>query len=202
MKKTFYLVLAIIGNGLGSAIMFQTHLGMSAWGASASNVSLFFGITPGVSFIAVSALFYIIAIVVRKKFVWSQFFLSMIFLVSFSVVLDLFILWLPEFTSLHLAWKVLINILGMLILLGSISLHLYVDIAVHPMDVFLQTMQKNVFKNVLNGTYFAYSCAFVIAITFGLLAGGIRDIGSGTVLTLTLGGLVMAFYDKYVITKL
>jgi len=202
MKKIGYLILAIIGNGLGSALMFQTHLGMSAWGASASNVSLFFHITPGASFIIISVVFYITAVLVRKKFVWRDFILSTIFLVSFSLVLDLFILILPDFTTLNMVYKLGLNIIGMLILLGAISLHLFVNIAVHPMDVFLQTMQKNVFKNVLYGTYFAYSCAFIIAIVFGLLSGGIRDIGIGTVLTLTLGGLVMAFYDKYIITKL
>lgn len=202
MKKAFYLLLAIIGNGIGSAIMFQTHLGMSAWGASASNVSLFLGITPGIAFLLVSVLFYVIAILVRKEFVLKDCLLSTVFLLSFSFLLDLFISVLPDFSTLSLALKVLINFLGMVILLGSISLHLKVNIAVHPMDVFLKTMQEVVFKNVANGTYFAYTCAFIIAITFGLLAGGIRDIGIGTVLTLATGGLIMAFFDKYVMSKL
>lgn len=202
MKKATYLLAAVIGNGFGSAIMFQTHLGMSAYGASASNVSLFFGISPGFAFIVLSALFYVVAILVRKRFVFHEFVLSTLFLLTFSFLLDLFILLLPDFTNYPLYLKLIINLAGMLILLFSISLHLHVNIAVHPMDVFLRTMQLNVFKDVANGTYFSYFCAFTIAIIFGLLAGGIRDIGIGTVMTLVTSGLIMALYDKYIISKL
>lgn len=200
MKQLGLLLLAAIGNGLGSALMFETHIGMSAWGAAASNLSLYFGMSPGVAFIHVSLWFYLIAIILNKTFVVREMFFSMCFLVAFSALMDGFIWLIPDMSNVSLFLRIAINLGGMLILLGSISLHLHINLAIHPMDVFLQAMQRR-FRNVAIGTYLAYGSAFVVAVTFGLLAGGIRDIGIGTALILLLGGLIMHWYDRYLFSK-
>lgn len=202
MKTVGYLVLAIIGNGVGSALMYQTHLGMSAWGASAANLSQFLSITPGLAFLIVSTVFYVLAISLRRSFIWKEAILSFLFLLSFSSVLDGVIYILPSFDSLSFIIRIIINIMGLLVLLLSISLHIKINIAVHPMDVYLKTLQENIFKNVTIGTYVAYASALLVAVTFGLLSGGITDIGVGTILTILCGGLIMGFYDKYTFTSL
>ncbi|GEM_PF-1655718 len=199
MKKIPYLIVAIIGNGLGSAIMFRTHVGMSAWGTSAANVSYALDITPGMAFIVVSVVFYVVSIVIRKRFVPLEMLLSMLFLLGFSGVLDFFVGVLPDFGVMRLFIRVAINFGGLLILMFSIALHIKVNLAVHPMDVFLKTMQEDVFKNVARGTYVAYGCAFLVAIVFGLIDGEIHDVGIGTVMTLMLGGAIMGFYDRTIL---
>ena len=196
MKQYIWLLIVVLGNGLGSALMFQTHLGMSAWGAAASNVSLFFDITPGTAFVFVSAVFYLFAILLSGRIRLLDTLLSVLFLVTFSLLLDLFIQILPDLSSSTMIVRILWNILGMLILLASIQLHLKINLCVHPMDVYLRSVQVRM-KNVTLGTYLAYASAFIVAIIFGLLAGTIRDIGIGTGLLLLFGGAIMGFYDRY-----
>jgi uncharacterized membrane protein YczE len=202
MKKAGYLLFAILGNGFGSALMYQTHQGMSAWGASAANLSRFLSITPGLAFLIISAFFYTIAMVLRRKFVLKETILSILFLLSFSTVLDATIYLLPSFESYAFIVLLLINVIGLGLLLLSISVHIKINIAVHPMDVYLKVLQEDVFKSVTIGTYAAYASAFLVAIGFGLLAGGITDIGIGTVLTILCGGLIMGLYDKHTFTHL
>lgn len=202
MKKIVFLTIAILGNGFGSALMFQTGLGMSAWGAASSNVASYFNISLGSSFLFISEVFYIIALLIMRRFNLIEIGLSTLFLFSFSIILDVFVGILPTMTEFGLVDKIAVNVVGMVILLGSISLHLKVNLAVHPLDVFLKAMQTKVFKDVIRGTYFAYTCAFSIAVVFGSLSGNIESIGIGTVLILVFGGYVMGIYDTHVTSKL
>ena len=141
-----------------------------------------------------------IAIILNKTVVLRDMFLSMTFLVVFSLLMDGFILIIPDLTSLSMLVRVALNIVGIFVLLGSISLHLHINLAVHPMDVYLKAMQTK-FNHVAIGTYLAYGSAFIVAVIFGLLAGGIRDIGIGTVLILVLGGVIMHGYDTLLFSK-
>lgn len=198
MKQYVWLIIVVLGNGLGSALMFQTHLGMSAWGAAASNVSLFFDISPGTAFVLVSLVFYTLAILLLRGIRLFDTIQSMIFLVTFSLLLDGFIMILPDLSGSLMIVRLLWNVLGMLILLASISLHLKINVCVHPMDVYLRAVQIRL-KNVTVGTYIAYTSAFLVAIIFGLLAGTIRDIGVGTLILLLFGGAIMGLYDRYLL---
>ncbi|MGD9909878.1 MAG: DUF6198 family protein [Candidatus Izemoplasmatales bacterium] len=201
--KISLLFVAILCNGLGSAITYQTKLGMSAYGASAANISNYLpGVTPGIAFILISAVMYIAAVLIHKKITWIDFLGSLLFLLLFSSVLDLFIMIIPQMEFWPLVLRVLMNIIGLLILLLGIAVHLKVNIAVHPMDVFLKVMQEDVFKSVVKGTYFSYGLAFIIAIIFGLLNGQITDIGFGTLFILTLGGVIMSFYNRFVLKNI
>jgi uncharacterized membrane protein YczE len=200
MKRYIWLLIVVLGNGLGSALMFQTHLGMSAWGAAASNVSLFFGITPGTAFVFVSIVFYLLAILLTGPVRLFDAGLSMLFLMTFSLLLDGFITLIPDLSSSTIMVRLGWNIVGMLILLASISLHLKINLCVHPMDVYLRSVQIRV-KSVTFGTYLAYASAFLVAIVFGLLAGTIRDIGIGTALLLLFGGVIMGGYDRYLLSS-
>lgn len=200
MRTVIYLVIAITGNALGTALMANSSLGMTAWGSSASNVGSYFHLSIGLGFIILSVLFYGVSIIIRKKFDFIEFIESTIFLLSFSFLADAFINLLPSFIELNMVYRVMINILGMMILLFSIAVHIRLHRFVHPMDVFLSTIQDKL-KSISKGTYFAYFVGFSIAIIFGLLSGEIKDIGFGTVMTLLSSGLVMKYYNKWILDK-
>ena len=195
MKKIGFLTIAVIGNALGTALMAETELGMTAWGSGALNLSNFFDISLGLGFVCLSILFYIIAITIRKEFIFNEFLMSFAFLFAFGVFTDIFILLLPELIQLSFVVRIMLNLFGLLILLFAIALHLRVNLAVHPMDVFLSVMHKQ-FKNVAIGTYFVYFIGFAVAIIFGLLHGVIEGVGIGTVNTLLLSGIIMKYYDN------
>ena len=144
MRKGLYLFIAVVGNAFGTALMAKTDLGMTAWGSSASNVSSFFDINLGFGFVILSVFFYVMAIIIRKKFILREMIGSMIFLLTFSFLADLFILLIPSFIDSNFILRLSINILGMMILLFSIAVHLRVHIAVHPMDVFLYVIQVKI----------------------------------------------------------
>jgi uncharacterized membrane protein YczE len=196
MKRFGFLLLAVSGNALGVGLMLETDLGASAWGAAATNVSRLFDWSEGFGFLVVSMVFYAIAIWLRKAFVLWDAIWSIGFLLSFSTLLDLVLWLLPDLSTMDLWVRIAWNVTGLLVLLYSIALHLRLNIAVHPMDVFLQAVQQRT-RNVTMGTYIAYACAFLIAVGFGLMAGGVSDIGIGTLLLLVLGGSIMGLYDKW-----
>ena len=200
MRKIVYLIIAVLGNALGTALMANTFLGMTAWGSAAFNVSNYLGITLGLGFAILSVIFYVSATLIRKKFILRECIESIIFLVSFSFFADRFVDWFPSFVGYHYVIRLLINIVGMLVLLFSIALHIKVKRAVHPMDVFLYVLQEKV-KSVRFGTYLAYAIGFSIAVVFGLLHGWIENIGEGTLLTLVCSGLLMDIYNKKILSK-
>jgi len=194
------MIIAVSGNALGTALMSQTGLGMTAWGSSSSNLAAFFNISLGTGFIVLSIFFYTIAIIIRKKVIVKEMIFSTIFLLTFGYLVNIFLYFIPDFTSFNLFIKFVINIIGLLILLFSIAVHLKVNFAVHPMDVYLKTINEK-FDSVIKGTYFSYTSAFLIAIIFGLLNGKIQNIGIGTFNTIAFSGIVLNFYYRRVINK-
>lgn len=200
-KKLFYLFIAVIGNALGTALMTNTDLGLTAWGSAAKNFSNYVSISFGTGFIILAIAFYFVASFIRKKIVIQETLLSFAFLVSFGLLSDLFIAIIPSMVELHLVLRILINFFGLTILIFAIALHLKVLIAVHPCDVFLYQMQK-VFKNDAIGTYFTYFTAFSIAIIFGLLTGRINGIGIGTALTLLLSGGMIRLFNQTILKRM
>lgn len=200
MKTVLYLLIAILGNALGTAIMSTTDLGMTAWGSGASNTGYLLGITLGQAFIVLSVLFYVFATIIRKKFILREMIESTVFLLSFSFLSDLFISLMPDLGVLPYWLLLLTNIFGMLILMFSIAVHIRLHRFVHPMDVFLHVLQSKL-KSVSKGTYFAYGIGFSIAVICGLLYGEIQDIEIGTGITLLSSGLVMKYYNKWILDK-
>ncbi len=200
MKKTWYLIIAIIGNALGTAIMNNTSLGMTAWGSSAKNISNLFGVTVGQAFIILSVFFYVVAIIIAKKFVLIKFVESFLFLFGFAFCSDFFISIIPDLSHLAYVFRLLLNVFGLLVLLFSIALHLKLQIAVHPMDVYLYELQLAL-RDVRKGTYLAYFSAFLIAVVAGLLHGEIEGINVGTVITLLGSGMIMHYYNVLILDK-
>ena len=197
MKKIGYLLVAILGNALGTVIMSNTNVGMTAWGASSSNTALFFNVELGTGFIILSIFFYILALIIRKMFSIRELVSSFLFLISFAFLTNLLLKWFPTFTHLSYIVRTGINFIGFCILLFSIALHLKIQLAVHPMDVYLHSIQNKL--GILKGTYISYITAFSVAILFGLANGELVGFGIGTVFTITLSGVIMSFYDKKIL---
>ncbi|MDY0295382.1 MAG: DUF6198 family protein [Acholeplasmataceae bacterium] len=140
-KSIFYLLCSVLGNALGTALMANTNLGLTAWGSAAQNVAGFFDITFGTAFIILALIFYVIALMIRKKIEIINALLSLAVLLAFGLLSDLFINLIPDMTGLSLVMRIFINFVGLSILLFSIALHLKILIAVHPCDVFLYEMR-------------------------------------------------------------
>lgn len=202
MKKTiFLLICAVIGNALGTALMTNTSLGLTAWGSAAYNIGRFFHISFGTAFIIMAIIFYFVALLISKRFNIVETVLSLAFLVSFGMLSDLFIYIIPDLTEINYIFRLLINFVGLGILIFSIALHLKILIAVHPCDVFLYQMQA-VCKSDAIGTYLTYGIAFLIAIIFGLLFGEISGIGLGTIITVLFSGLMIKVYNQTLLKNL
>ena len=200
-RKIIYLIISVLGNALGTALMTNTHLGLTAWGSAALNLAGFFSISFGTAFILMAIFFYVIALMIRKKIKLIETFLSTLFLVSFGLLSDLFIAIIPDLIDLELYLRILINFIGLSILLFSIALHLKILIAVHPCDVFLYEMQV-ITKHDAIGTYLTYFIAILISITFGLLNHKIAGIGFGTVMTILFSGIFIRFYNQRLLSHL
>lgn len=200
MKKYAYLLIAIVGNALGTAIMEASNIGMTAWGSSSLNTAAFFSLDLWAGFMILSIFFYSIAVIIRKEFIQSECIQSFLFMIGFSLFTSLFMSIVPDLDYLNYVSRSIINLLGLCILLFGIAIHLKINIAVHPMDVYLKVIQKQI--GVLKGTYLCYFSAFSLAIFFGLINGKILGIGLGTIFTLVLSGLIMKFYNSYILSRM
>lgn len=199
MRKIGYLIIAITGNALGTAIMEESNVGMTAWGSSALNTSNFLGVNLGIGFVVLSVFFYIIANIIRRRFDFKELVFSFLFLFSYAYLVDVFLWIIPSIGHFDYFYRLLIDVFGLMILLFSISVHLKINIAVHPLDVYLHELQKVI--GISYGTYLAYSSAFILGVGFGLLHGGIEGIGLGTVITLTCSGFLMKLYNEKILDK-
>jgi len=194
-KRLLYLGYAILFNALGTALMAESDLGMSAWGTAAINLSKFLGVSLGLAFNIVAVVFYLFALLIMKKFSLKEALFSFGFSIFFGLFSDIFMYMIPDIPESLVSLRIIVNIMGLFILLFGIAIHLRINLAVHPMDVYLGSVQRAL-MSVAKGTYLAYFSAFLVAIVFGLLSGGIIGIGLGTINTLLFGGLILDFYDK------
>lgn len=198
MKKIIVLIIAVLLNALGQSLMAQTEFGMTAWGMAAVNLEAFASISLGLSFIVLSVLAYILGTIIRKRFDGREMVESFLFLFAFGFLTDLFVFLIPNLSELTMLSRFLFNFIGLLILLFSISLHLKVNRAIHPMDVYLKEIQSKV-KSVRFGTYISYGSAFVIGIVLGFVNKEILGINFGTIYTLLLSGIIFGFYTNVIL---
>jgi uncharacterized membrane protein YczE len=195
MRKLYTLIYAVILNAFSQSLMAETKVGMTAWGVAAVNMEGYTRISLGMSFIILSVFAYLLAVVIRRKFNPKEMVESFLFLFAFGFLTDLFIILIPSLDGLSYLTRVLLNTVGLFTLLFSISIHLKVNRAIHPMDVYLKELQFKI-KSVKWGTYLAYSSAFSIGIIFGLLKGSISAIDIGTLNVLLFSGLIFDFYTN------
>ena len=195
MRKILVLIVAVLLNALGQSLMAQTEFGMTAWGMAAVNLEAYIHISLGMAFIILSILSYFVATLMRKRFDLREMIESFLFLFAFGFLTDLFVYLIPSLGDMHIIVRFLCNFLGLLVLLFSISLHLKVNRAIHPMDVYLKEIQIKM-NSVRYGTYMSYGSAFIIGAALGLLNGEILGINFGTIYTLLLSGIIFGFYSN------
>jgi len=195
MKRILVLIVAVLLNAFGQSLMAQTEFGMTAWGMAAVNFKAFTGVSLGLSFIILSTLSYIVAVLIRKRIDHRECVESFLFLFAFGFLTDVFVYFIPNLSELDIIVRFIYNFFGLLILLFSISLHLKVNRAIHPMDVYLREIQDKV-KSVRFGTYISYGSAFILGIIFGTFNGRIEGINIGTIYTLLLSGVIFGFYTN------
>lgn len=201
IRKIPFLILSVIGNALGTALMINSNVGLTAWGSAAFNFGAFLNVSFGTAFIILALLFFVVAILLSGKIVVMDMIMSIAFLLSFGLLSDLFVLWIPSFLEWPFWLRMLINFLGLSILLLAIAIHLKVLIAVHPCDVFLYQMQVKL-KSDFYGTYLTYGIALTIGIVFGVLTGRIEGIGLGTLMTVVLSGALIRMFNRTVLKNL
>ncbi len=194
-NRIIYLIYAVLFNAIGTALMAKSNLGMSAWGAASINLAEFLNVSLGVSFNIIAVVFYLIALILLKGITLKEVIYSFAFAFSFGTFTDLFVYLLPNISAMSLFVRVVANIIGLLIMCLGIAIHLRINVAVHPMDVYLGAVQRGL-KNVAIGTYVAYGSAFLVGVAFGVMNGGIVGIGFGTAFTLLFGGLILGRLDK------
>lgn len=201
MKKLYTLGYAVVLNAFAQSLMAETKLGMTAWGVAAVNMEEYVHITLGTAFILLSVFAYVIACIIRRHFYLKEMIESFAFLFAFGLLTDLFVYLLPDLSIYGLVLRYILNTIGLFILLFSISIHLKVNRAIHPMDVYLKVLQEKL-GSVKWGTYLAYGSAFIIGVVFGLLKGSISAIHLGTLNVLVFSGMIFDFYTNRVLKNI
>ncbi|XMB86546.1 DUF6198 family protein [Mycoplasmatota bacterium WC44] len=195
MRNIKYLIISVLFNAFGTAMMANSELGLSAWGAGATNIANYYSLSLGAAFNIIAVLSYIVAIIILRRFNLKEAVMSFVFAFSFGFFVDLFMYMLPDFGLSSLLIRVIVNIVGLSVMSFGIAVHLRINLAVHPMDVYLGAVQK-AFKSIAIGTYFVYGTVFIVALIYGYLYGDIQGIGIGTINTILFAGLILKYYDK------
>jgi len=196
MKKIKLLMIAIFFNAIGTGLMSFSDLGLSIAGAFAANFANFANISLGLSFNVLSLFFYFIAVLIYRKFNIKEFIYSFSFSLLFGLIMDNFLMLLNGVTITSLYIKMIINVIGFLILFYGVAVHLYINTAVHPLDVFLKAVQEKF--TIKSGTYITYSIFFICSLVFGFLDGQIFGISIGTINTLIFSGVTIGYFTTHI----
>ncbi len=208
-KRWMMVIIAIIFNALGNAMLAYPGLGNTYWGIAATNLSALTGITFGNSIIAITVCLFIFNRIALKQYRPILDTLSLIITVTFGRLIDMFIGILAtnvdltnNFILANVVWVV-----GLLLMTASISMYLKPNLIVPAFDENMGVFAKIFFNgNFAKAGYLATAVAMVIVAVCSLIRGAM-PVGFtwyALVVFFIFGHLInfffnnMKFYDKFI----
>ncbi len=214
-KRWLMVILAILMNALGNAMMAYTNLGNTYWGIAALNITAVsqdkFGkpMEFGTAILIITLCLYVYNRIALKQYRPVLDTLSLIITVTFSLFINFFIAVLSKTVNLE-GNLVLANVLwagGLLLMTASISMYLKPNLIVPAFDENMGVFAKIFFNgNFAKAGYLATAVAMVITAICSIIRGAL-PIGFtlyALVVFVIFGHLInfffahMKFYDKFI----
>ncbi len=214
-KRWLMVIVAILINALGNAMLAYSNLGNTYWGIAAINITMVsgekFGIPMefGTAIIIITLCLFVYNRIALKKYRPVLDTLSLIITVTFGLIINFFISILSltinlegNFILANVVWLV-----GLLLMTSSISMYLKPNLIVPAFDENMGVFAKIFFNgNFAKAGYLATAVAMVIVAVCSILRGAL-PIGFtwyALVVFFIFGHLInfffthMKFYDKFI----
>ncbi len=172
LRRWTVVILAIIANALGNAMLAYANLGNTYWGVAAQNISAYTGIEFGTAIIAITVTLFIYNRIALKQYRPLLDTLSFIVTVSFGIFINMFYGLLATYVPIENN-PVLANIIwagGLIIMTMSISMYLKPHLIVPAFDENMDVFAKLYFNgNYAKAGYLAMVISMVVILVVGLL---------------------------------
>lgn len=201
-KKIVYLVISILLNTLGNALMIKVALGSAPWAAAALNTSGFFGITTGQALIALGVFALIMTNVLRKRLELIKDAFNFVYMLFYGYFVDIWLFVLGPLRIDIYVLRLIVCVFGIALIGCAISVYFRVNLVIHPFDDFIKILKTDYMNgSVVRAQWITLGIALGISVVFGLLNGRILGVNIGTILTYILLGQFAALCDKVRIIK-
>ncbi len=208
-KRWLMVIIAILLNALGNAMLAYPGLGNTYWGIAATNLSELTGISFGNAIIAITLCLFIFNRIALKEYRPLLDTLSLIITLVFGKLIDMFIYLLAnniDLTNNYILANV-IWVAGLLIMTASISMYLKPNLIIPAFDENMGVFAKIFFNgNFAKAGYLATAVAMVITAVCSILRGEL-PVGftlHALVVFVIFGHLINFFfahmkaYDKFI----
>ncbi len=208
-KRWIMVILAILINALGNAMLAYANLGNTYWGIAAVNISELTGIQFGTSILVITLTLFVYNRIALKEYRPVLDTLSLIITVCFGLLINMFTALLAKYVVLtdNIILTNIVWIIGLLLMTSSIAMYLKPNLIVPAFDENMGVFAKLYFKgDFAKAGYLAMVVAMVIVAVVSLIRGAL-PIGFtlyALFVILTFGHFInfffnnMKFYDKFI----
>ncbi len=208
-KRWMMVILAILINALGNAMLAYAGLGNTYWGIAAVNISELTGIQFGTSILVITLCLFVYNRIALKEYRPVLDTLSLIITVCFGLLINMFYALLAKYVVLtdNFILTNVVWIIGLLLMTSSIAMYLKPNLIVPAFDENMGVFAKIYFNgNFAKAGYLAMAVAMVIITVVSLIRGAL-PVGFtvyALFVILTFGHFInfffnnMKFYDKFI----
>ncbi|WP_408869121.1 YczE/YyaS/YitT family protein [Brochothrix campestris] len=199
MKKILlYLFISLNLNAFGNALTIKINLGSAPWTGLSTNAAFFFDVPISVTLTIVGVTALIINYFAYKQASLKRSFFNLLFLLSFSYLVDFWYYLIPDITIDAYLIRLLLNVFGIVFIAAGVSIYLRLNVVLHPVDELLQVFRLQVFRgNVVKAQVTSLSIPLIGSLIFWWLSGNLYAVNVATLVSFFFMGWFIVFFDKY-----
>lgn len=201
-KRYIVLIISILMNSFGNSLMIKGSVGATPWSASYSNISNYFGITPGTASICVAIIMYVLSKIIAKDFKLRDAIICVLITVSYGYLIDFYLFILGRDQSPLMLMNYFYAFAGVIIASCAVSLTIQANVGYMALDDFVKNLKFHICKgNIALSMFMSSGLAILVSVVVGSLAGSIVNITFLTLLFLFGFGFLISIFDKLIVIK-
>lgn len=199
MRRFSYLALAIILNAMGHSLTIVTNMGSMPWPASIVNIMHTLGWTMTETIFCEGMCVIILNIFLSGRWKFSRFLKELVFLIPYSVFMQLFAdgYRIIGIDKLNMEWRLLFDLLGLVIAFAGFSLYQTCHWCFHPHDDLTVIL-----KHRVNGRFvqwFNILLPVLIVMACVLHNHRLFAVHIGTLIGMLVQSRITSFFDTHVV---
>lgn len=157
----------------------------------------FFKVPIGVTLTVVGVTALIINYFAYKDSSVKRSMFNLLFLLSFSYLVDLWYYILPDITIESYTIRLALNILGIIFIAAGVSIYLRLNVVLHPVDELLQIFRLQVYRgNVVKAQITSLSIPLLGSLVFWIVSGNLYAVNVATLFSFFIYGLFHCLFRQ------
>ncbi|UQS83153.1 YczE/YyaS/YitT family protein [Bombilactobacillus thymidiniphilus] len=204
-ETIFYLLFSIALNSLANGLTIATNLGSAVWTASAVNLKDQLSWSLGTILFVYAILVQLVNILIRRRFLGKLVVSNLLFAFLFSYLVQF---WHQIFlrlgvTNLPLGWRLVLDLVGIVLIATGVSIYQRVNVMLHPNDELSYLLRFRFFHgNATVGQIVSYVTPVTIMLYCLWRAKTLYAVGLGTVFAIVCQGGLTGWADKHIFKRL